>query len=62
MSKEEIKHEIRRVLDRLPDKALQDILAFLKTMKGTQTFSFADRAALDKILSEDKDLLEKLAK
>jgi hypothetical protein len=36
MSKEEIKHEINRVL--------------------------TDRGTLDKILSEDKDLLKKLAK
>ena len=62
MSKEEIKHEINKVLDHLPDKTLQDILSLLKSMEGRQAFSLADRAVLDKILSEDKDLLEKLAK
>jgi hypothetical protein len=62
MSKEEIKHEINRVLDHLPDKTLQDILSFLKNIEGKQTVSLVDRAILDKILAEDKDLLEKLAK
>jgi hypothetical protein len=62
MSKEEIKHEINRVLDHLSDKTLQDILSFLKNIKDKQSLSFTDRAVLDKILSEDKGLLEKLAK
>ena len=62
MSKEEIKQEINKVLDHLSDKTLQDILSFLKSIEGKQTFSLADHATLDKILSEDKDLLEKLAK
>ena len=62
MSKEQIKHEINKMLDHLPDKTLQDILLFLKNIRGKQTLSLTDRATLDKILSEDKDLLEKLAK
>ena len=62
MSKEQIKREINKVLDHLPDKTLQDILSFLKNIGSKQTLSIADDASLDKILSEDKDLLEKLAK
>ena len=62
MSKEEIKYEINKVLDQLPDKTLQEILTFLKSVGSEQAFSLADRAALDKILGEDKELLEKLAK
>jgi len=62
MSKEEIKNEINKVLDHFSDKTLEDILSFLKTMEGKDNVSLADRAVLDKILSEDKDLLEKLAK
>ena len=62
MSKEEIKQEINKVLDHLPDKTLQGILSFLKSIEEKQIFSLVDRAVLDKILSEDKDLLEKLAK
>ena len=62
MSKEEIKHEINRVLDHLSDKTLQEILSFLKNIESKQAISLADRRVLDKILTEDKDLLEKLAK
>lgn len=62
MSKEEIKHEINKVLDQLPDKTLQDILSFLKGIESKQTLSQTDLAILDKILTEDNDLLEKLAK
>ena len=62
MSKEEIKHEIIKVLDHLSDKTLEEILSFLKNMEGKPSLSLADRTILDKVLSEDKDLLEKLAK
>lgn len=62
MSKEEIKHEIIKVLDHLSDKTLEEILSFLKNMEGKPSLSFVDRTILDKVLSEDKDLLEKLAK
>jgi len=62
MSKEQIKHEIIKVLDHLSDKTLEEILSFLKNMEGKPSFSLADRTILDKVLSEDKDLLEKLAK
>ena len=62
MSKDEIKHEINKVLDHLSDKTLRDILSWLKSIEGKQTLSLVDRSVLDKIVSEDKDLLEKLAK
>lgn len=62
MSKEEIKYEINKVLDLLPDNALQDLLSFLKALDQKSTTSILNTKALDKILAEDKDLLEKLAK
>jgi hypothetical protein len=62
MSKEEIKNEINKVLDQFSDKALQDVLSLLKTIEGKTSVSLADQSVLNKILSEDKDLLEKLAK
>ena len=62
MSKEEIKQEINKVLDHLSDKTLQDILSLLKNIEGQQSLSITDRTSLEKILSEDKELLEKLAK
>ena len=62
MSNEQVKHEIIKVLDHLSDKTLKEILSFLKNMEAKQSFTLADRANLNKVLTEDKELLEKLAK
>ena len=61
MSKDEIKYEINKVLDLLPDKALEDLLSFLKNIEGTSNGSFLDNSRLKNILNEDKELLLKLA-
>ena len=47
MSKEEIKYEINKVLDQLPDKTLQEILTFLKSVGSEQAFSVAGRFRQD---------------
>jgi len=62
MPEKEIRLEINKVLDHLSVQTLQDILSFLKSVKNRQAISLTDRKTLDKILSEDNDLLEKLAK
>jgi hypothetical protein len=62
MSKDEIKYEINKVLDVLPDQILQEILTILKDIESKSKISFSRRNALNKILSEDRELLEKLAK
>ena len=61
MSKDEIKYEINKVLDLMPDKALEDLLSFLKNIKGNSNDTFLDRPRLQQILTEDKELLQKLA-
>jgi hypothetical protein len=62
MSTKEIKTEIQKSLDNVPDSVLQDILDFLKQVEKQP----ADRLSLTKnlrdILTEDKALLERLAK
>ena len=60
MSKDEIKYEISKVLDRFSDNSLTDLLAFLKDIDNKQRTTFSSDT-LQKILSEDKDLLQKLA-
>ena len=62
MSKDEIKSEINKVLDRFSDKTLSDLLSFLKNIESNQSFSLLDRSTLEKTLTEDEDLLKKLAK
>ncbi len=61
MSKEEIKHEISQVLEHFSDKALNDLLIFLKGLE-TQNNNHSDvSSSLSRILLEDKELLQRLA-
>lgn len=62
MSKDEIKSEINKVLDRFSDKTLSDLLSFLKNIENNQSFTLLDKSTLEKILTENEDLLKKLAK
>lgn len=61
MSKEEIKYEISKVLDHFSDKALEELLVFIKNLDNKNGSSISIKSTLDKILLEDKDLLAKLA-
>jgi len=61
MSKDEIKYEINKVLDHFSDKALEELLIFLKQLESRDSNIFLNSTGLQKILSEDKQLLEKLA-
>jgi|RhiMethySRZTD1v2_1073278.scaffolds.fasta_scaffold1592987_1 hypothetical protein len=62
MTAKDIKYEIQRALDNIPENVLPDILDYLKSIQGKS----ADKIRLSKnlrdILTEDKELLEKLAK
>jgi mRNA-degrading endonuclease RelE of RelBE toxin-antitoxin system len=62
MTTKEIKSEIHKALDKIPENALQAILDYLKQIEGKP----ADQIKLAKnfrdILNEDSELLEKLAK
>lgn len=61
MSKEEMKHEINKVLDHFSDSALKELLSFLKQLEQKHSASVLDFSQLQRILQEDKHLLEKLA-
>ena len=61
MSKEEIKYEISKVLDHFSDKALAELLAFLKELDTRKESTITTNSPLNKILAEDKELLAKLA-
>ncbi|HLK28895.1 MAG TPA: hypothetical protein VKT28_09945 [Puia sp.] len=62
MSKDEIKYEINKVLDHLPDEALEKLLSYLKRLDNDEPSFLFDKMTIEKILSEDKELLQKLAK
>jgi hypothetical protein len=61
MSKDEIKYEINRVLDKFSSDALAELLSFLKKLEERNNPSKIDSHILQRILFEDKQLLEKLA-
>ncbi|MEO6232162.1 MAG: hypothetical protein ABJB11_05590 [Ferruginibacter sp.] len=61
MSKNEIKDEISKVLDRFSDKALSELLNFLKELDSKSNSNISSMSLLDRILEEDKQLLTKLA-
>jgi len=61
MTKAELKLEIQKVLDNVPENVLQDILSLLKGLHG-KSADIGRIHSLRQILTEDKDLLERLAK
>ncbi|SHF51970.1 hypothetical protein [Flavisolibacter ginsengisoli] len=61
MSKDEIKYEINRVLDKFSSNALEELLSFLKQLEERKNSATLNSDVLQRILSEDKELLEKLA-
>jgi len=61
MSKDQIKYEINRVLDNFSSDALEELLTFLKQLEERNNPATVNSDVLQRILSEDKELLEKLA-
>ena len=61
MTSIEIKTEIQKVLDQVPESVLQDVLDFLKGLRSKSVDEIKLANNLRKILSEDRALLEKLA-
>ena len=62
MTVKELKSEIQKSLDNVPESVLEDILAFIKQAAGKTDAQVKMARDLRDILSEDKNLLERLAK
>jgi hypothetical protein len=62
MTIKELKSEIQKSLDHVPESILQDVLAFLKQAEGQQESHVKLARDLREIISQDKNLLERLAK
>jgi hypothetical protein len=62
MSKDEIKYEINKVLDLLPNEALAELLDFLHKLGRKGEYSIFDEEEFKKILLEEEELLTRLAK
>ena len=62
MTTKQIKSEIERTLDGIPDNVLQEILDYLKVIRGKSAYKIKLTKNLRDIMTEDKALLERLAK
>jgi len=56
------KEEIKHLIDELPDKALVELLNYLKDIEKSNDTTFQFSKDLEEILAEDKELLKQLAK
>jgi hypothetical protein len=61
MTTKEIKSEIQKALENIPERVLQDILDYLKAIQNKSADKIKLGKNLRNILTEDKKLLEKLA-
>jgi hypothetical protein len=61
MTKTQIQTEIQKVLESVPEAILQDVLDFLKVLQDQPADKVRLTNNLRQILSEDIELLEKLA-
>ncbi|GAO45360.1 hypothetical protein [Flavihumibacter petaseus] len=61
MSKEDIKQEIYRELDSFSENTLQDVLTYLRNLRPQEHISLFSGDHLNKLLSEDRELLQRLA-
>ena len=62
MTTNEIKSEIQKTLDGIPENVLQEILDYLKEVQGKSVHKMKLGKNLRDILVEDRELLERLAK
>ncbi len=61
MTTSEIKKEITKALDQVPETVLADILKYLNEAKATKPDANTFAANFKKILEQDNELLHKLA-
>lgn len=61
MSSKELKQEIQKVIESVPENALEDVLAYLQQVVAASGENLKDSRHLRAILLEDRELLEKLA-
>lgn len=61
MTTTEIKIEIQKVLEQVPENLLEDILTILKEVQLEKTTKSTLTSNFNKILAEDSEVLHKLA-
>lgn len=61
MTKPEVKSEINKLLDQMPDDFLQELLQYLKDSQRTDRNHNQFKSNLERVMKEDIELLKKLA-
>lgn len=61
MSNKNVKAEISRLIDEIPEESLGEVLAYLKEVKKLNLKDLRTSNNLNKILKEDRNLLKRLA-
>jgi hypothetical protein len=62
MTTKEIKEKINTVIEQIPDDVLEDVLEYLNSLTDKAKNKIQLSRNLGKILEEDKNLLERLAR
>ena len=62
MTTQDLRKEINRVIQKVPDDFLNEILAYLKEFENKSISDLNTINHLKRILKEDQELLERLAK
>lgn len=62
MRRDNIKVEIQKILDKVPDDMLEEVYSILKDFADKNPDTIKLSHNLNKILTEDKGLLDRLAK
>ena len=62
MNKENVKTEIHKVVDMLPDDLSNEVLTYLKGILNKSSYDVILANNLSKILTEDHELLNRLSK
>ena len=58
----EVKEEIQQIINRLPDEVLSNVWQYLKQIENSSKEEIEASIHFRKILTEDKNLLHRLAK
>jgi hypothetical protein len=61
MSRDELKEELDKVLESLPDELLEDVLDYIKVLIANPSNNIQLTSNLREIINEDKGLLQRLA-
>jgi hypothetical protein len=62
MATKELKDKINKVIDNMPDDILEDVFSYLKALTNKSRTDIMLSQNLGKIIEEDRNLLEQLAK